>query len=278
MARAPQRIVCLSAECADWLWRIGAWEKVVGVTTFFASPPGAPAKPRVSGFSTVRLDEVAALAPDLIITFSDVQAQFAAELIQRGFPVLATNQRTVAETENTLAMLGRVVDCEVAAQTLLAEFRERLKPAKDIRSRPRVYFEEWNDPLIAGIGWIGELIELAGGEDIFANLRTKLAASERVVAPEQVCHADPEIILASWCGKPVNSKAISARPGWSQTTAVRNNRIYEIPGQDILQPGFRLVYGHERLKEIMRGSAEPLTPSTSALPVSAMFLRNPVTR
>lgn len=254
MSGAPERVVCLSAESADWLWRIGAWEKVVGITAFFTPPPGAPTKPRVSGFSTGRVEEIAALNPDLVVTFSDVQAQLAAELIKRGLPVLATNQRTLEETEATLRLLGRVVDCEAKAERLLSEFRERLAPTTNIVVRPRVYFEEWNDPFITGIGWVGELIERAGGDDIFAGLRTKRAAAERIVSSEQICRANPEIIFASWCGKPVQSTAISSRPGWAELTAVRNRHIYEIPGEDILQPGFRLVHGYERLKEIIRGS------------------------
>jgi len=252
MTHAPERIVCLSAESADWLWRIGAWGSVVGTTSFFTPPADAPARPRVSGFSTAKLEEIVALNPDLVITFSDVQAQLAEKLIKRGLSVLATNQRTVAETEATLALLGRVVGREAEAEERLREFRERLARVKMAGGRPRVYFEEWNDPLIAGIGWVGELIERAGGDDIFAGLRTGRAAPERVVSSEQVCRGDPEIIVASWCGKPVRTATISSRPGWAEVAAVRFGRIYEIPGDDILQPGFRLVYGYERLKEIIR--------------------------
>lgn len=261
MTRAPERIVCLSAESADWFWRIGAWQQVIGVTTFFTQPADVPVKPRVSGFSTARVNEITQLNPDLVITFSDVQAQLAAELIKRGLPVLSTNQRTLEEIEITLAMLARVVDREAEAEHLLTEFRERLATVKHSDARPRVYFEEWNDPLITGIGWVSELIERAGGNDIFAALRTKRAAAERVVSSEQICRADPEIIFASWCGKPVQSTAISSRPGWAELIAVRAGRIYEIPGEDILQPGFRLVDGYERLKEIIcRGSSD--APST----------------
>ncbi len=251
MSDTPERVVCLSAEAADWLWRIGAWAKVAGATAFFTAPPDAAPKPRVSGFSTAKLKEIEALNPDLVITFSDVQADFAAELMKRGFSVLATNQRTLAETENTLAMLGRVVGCEAESERLLGEFRERLAPAAIGVRRPRVYFEEWDEPLVSGIGWVGELIERAGGTDIFAELRGKRAARERVVSPEQVCGANPEIIFASWCGKPVQAGAISSRRGWGEIAAVREGRIYEIPGEDILQPGFRLVFGFERLKEII---------------------------
>jgi|SRR6266850_5046030 len=250
MNSIPERIVCLSAESADWLWRIGAWERVAGITAFFAPPPDAPMKPRVSGFSTAKLGEIGALNPDLVITFSDVQASLAGELIKRGFPVLATNQRTLAEIEATLSLLGRVIGREAQAEQQLSEFRERLAPAKNVAVRPRVYFEEWDDPFIAGIGWVSELIERAGGTDIFAELRAKRAALDRVVSSEQICRADPEIIVASWCGKPVKSAAISSRPGWAEVAAVRARRIYEIPGEDILQPGFRLVSGYERLKEL----------------------------
>jgi iron complex transport system substrate-binding protein len=251
----PQRIVCLSAEAADWLWRIGAWEQVVGITAFFTPPPGASPKPRISTFSTARLDEISELEPDLIITFSDVQTLLAAELMHRGFTVLATNQRTLAETEATLAGLARMTGCEREAEPWLQQFRERLAPVEESGDRPRVYFEEWNDPLISGIAWVSELIERAGGDDIFAALRSRRSAPERVVSPERVCAADPEVILASWCGRPVQKAEIAARPGWSELTAVRAGRVHEIAGEDILQPGFRLVYGYKQIKEYLRARA-----------------------
>jgi iron complex transport system substrate-binding protein len=251
MSRAPERIVCLSAEAADWLWRIGAWDSVAGVTAYFTQPADAPRKPRISGFSTARFDEIIALAPGLVITFSDVQAQLAAELIKRGLNVLATNQRTLNEIEAALRLLGRIVDREAESERLLGEFRERLAPVSDVAIRPRVYFEEWNEPFISGITWVSELIERAGGEDIFAPLRDKRAAPERVVSSEQICRADPEIIFASWCGKPAKPEAIADRPGWSELSAVRANQIHEVASKDILQPGFRLVNGYERLKEII---------------------------
>ena len=252
MNDVPQRIVCLSAEAADWLWRIGAWERVVGVTAFFVPPPGAPPKPRVSGFSSANLDQIIELKSDLVITFSDVQANLAAELMRSGLNVLATNQRTLAETEATLALLARGVGCEREAERRLQEFRERLEPNAKSASRPRVYFEEWNDPLISGIAWVSELIERAGGEDIFPELRAKRSAPERVVSPEQVLHANPDIILASWCGKPVKAAAIASRPGWKDLAAVRQGRICDIASADILQPGWRLIHGYERLKSIIR--------------------------
>jgi iron complex transport system substrate-binding protein len=238
----------LSAESADWLWRIGAWESVVGVTAFFTVPPDAEPKPRVGGFSTAQLDEVAGLNPDLVIAYSDVQAPLLAELMRQGFAVLGTNQRTLVEIENTLMLLGRIVGREVEAARWLSEFQKRLMPVEKVKARPRVYFEEWNDPLVSGIAWVSELIERAGGRDVFSEFRTKRAAVERVVQPKEVCRRNPEIILASWCSRAVRIPEIVARPGWEEIAAVKNKRIFEIPGAEILQPGFRLVGGYERMK------------------------------
>jgi len=249
---ARPRIVCLSAEAADWFWRIGAWENVVGTTAYFTQPADAPPKPRVSGFSSAKLDQIERLNPDLVITFSDVQTGLAAHLMQRGLPVLATNQRTLAETETTLALLGRVVGRESEAESWLRQFREQLAPVENLVHRPRVYFEEWNEPFISGIAWVSELIERAGGNDIFSEIRTQRAASERTVTTEQVLKASPEMIFASWCGKPVDTTAIATRPGWEDLQACRSGHIYEIPGEDILQPGFRLTLGYRRIKEVIQ--------------------------
>jgi iron complex transport system substrate-binding protein len=248
MSSTPQRIICLSAESADWLWRLGAWGQVVGITAFFELPPGIPARPRVSGFDSIRFDQLEKLHPDLVIAFSDVQAGLAAELIRAGFNVVATNQRTLAEIEATLSLLARIVGREREAAALLEQFRSQLTPVRTNRRRPRIYFEEWNDPLITGIAWVSELIERAGGADVFRELRANRSAQDRQVTPEAVIRADPEIIFASWCGKPVDVAAIAARPGWSEISAVRENRIYEIPGAAILQPGFGLARGYEELK------------------------------
>jgi iron complex transport system substrate-binding protein len=243
-----RRIVCLSAEAADWLYRLGVWDRVVGVTAFFKPPEGAQRKPCVGGFSKSRIEDIAALDPDLIITFSDVQAGIAAELLRSGFAVLGTNQGTLAEITSTLALLGKIVDREAEAARLLRQFERKLAPVGAVAVRPRVYFEEWNEPLICGITWVSELIERAGGADAFAELHGKKAASERVVSTEEVLRRDPEIILASWCGRPVRVAQIANRPQWKNLTAVRDGRIREIPAADILQPGFRLIYGFERIK------------------------------
>jgi len=224
---------------------------VVGVTAFFTPPPDAPRKPRVSGFNSANLEQITKLQPDLVITFSDVQAKLAGELVRGGLPVLATNQRTLAEIEHTLALLARTVGREEQGEICLREFRERLSPVAKTELPPRIYFEEWNDPLISGIAWVSELIERAGGQDVFSQLRDRRSAPDRVVKPEQVRVANPDIILASWCGRTVETDVIAKRRGWNEINAVSNGRIHEILSEDILQPGFRLVYGYERLKELI---------------------------
>jgi len=250
----PRRIVCLSAESADWIWRIGAWDSVVGTTAFFTVPEKAEPKPRIGGFSTAQIDEIAELEPDLIIAYSDVQAPLLAELMRRGFPVLGTNQRTLAEIESTLMLLGRIVGHEPEAARWLKEFQRRLTPVEKAKVRPRVYFEEWNDPLVSGIAWVSELIERAGGKDVFSEMRTQRAALNRVVEPDEVRRRNPEIILASWCGRAVRIPEIVSRPGWEKVSAVQNERVYEIHSSEILQPGFRLVEGYERVKEWLKSA------------------------
>jgi len=207
------------------------------------------------------MEQITRLNPDLVISFSDVQAGITGALVNRGIPVLATNQRTLADIEAALALLARVVNCEAMGEQLLHEFHQMLAPVGARESRPRVYFEEWNDPLITGIAWISELIERAGGENVFAELRDKHAAPDRIVAPERVVQVDPEIIFASWCGKPFFPEEIAERPGWGNVTAVRENRVYEIPAQDILQPGFRLVYGYDQIKRHLQALTCDAAPS-----------------
>lgn len=249
MSAGARRVVCLSAEAADWLWRLGAWDRVAGVPSYFELPPGAEPRPRVpGGFSRADAERVAALRPDLVVAFSDVQADLVAKLLRLGLPVLATNQRTLAETEEALGLIARCAGCAERAEGLLREFREALAPVPPPPRRPRVYFEEWNRPLVTGIAWVGELIERAGGEDVFAELRFERAAAGRVVEPERVIAARPDVIFVSWCGKPVRVEEIAARPGWQELPAVRRGRIYEIAGADILQPGFRLTAGYEIIR------------------------------
>ena len=251
--------MALSAEAADLLFRLGAWDRVAGVTAYYQSAATAARKPRVSGFSKANLPQIVRLNPDLVITFSDVQADLTAHLLRLGFPVLATNQRTLPEIEATLLLIARAVGEEKRGSALVKKFRTETAPVRLSRShraslwrRPLVYFEEWNQPLISGIAWVGELIERAGGRDAFEEFHDRRRASDRVVDPAEVVRRDPEIIVASWCGKPADLGSIARRPGWGRIRAVCDGRVHEIPARYILQPGYPLVAGYRELKKIIQ--------------------------
>ncbi len=246
-----RRIVCLSAESADILRRIGAEASLVGVTVYAALPPRLRGVPRVSGFSAGNIKRIVALKPDLVIGYSDVQAPLAAELIRAGVNVLVTHQVSLRQIEENIHLLGRLTGRERAAARLVKDFRAGLRPRR-VRVRPRVYFEEWPGPLVAGIGWVGELIECAGGQDIFPELRGVRRAEARVVTEAEVARRNPEVIVASWCGKPVKTGQIRAREGWQGMAAVRAGRIFAIESSKILQPGPALVAGYRELSRILR--------------------------
>ncbi|MCE0482923.1 MAG: polyphosphate kinase 1 [Methylacidiphilales bacterium] len=247
-SRSSQRLVALGADGADILYRLGVWPQVVGVTTFYTPPTGVEKKPRVSGFSSGNIESILKLNPDLVITSTDVQHQLAAELIKAGVTVWAMNSRSLEEIYEAVRNLGRLVRRAARAEEIVAEMEDALRPVAANGSRPKVYFEEWPEPLITGIGWVSELIERAGGADVFEELRQEKKASARVVAPEEVLVRAPEIIFASWCGKPVQKEEITSRRGWDAVPAVRNGRLFEIPSGDILQAGPGLVRGYEFLK------------------------------
>lgn len=255
------RIVCLSAEAADICARLGAWEDVVAVTAF-ASQAGLAARPVISGFSTADCERVVALRPDLVLCFSDVQADIAAQLIRRGSTVLATNQRTLAEIAGAIRLIGGSIGRATAAEKLAAEFLGGLealeKPSssdsiiagkKGATPKPRVYFEEWPDPLISAIGWVGELIEHCGGIDVFA-ARRRPASRDRVIESKEVIAANPDIIIASWCGRRVDIDAVRTRPGFSEIRAVREHQIHAISSDVLLQPGPRVLDGARELRRI----------------------------
>jgi len=250
----PSRIVCLSAEAVEILYGIGCGERIVGVTGYATHPPQAGTLPRVSGFSEINHEKVDALRPDLVITFSDVQAKCASELIRRGHTILATNQRSLEDVFQTILLIGRVVGREPEAQKLADEMRAGIfgkSTSEPPAERPAVYFEEWDDPMISGIGWVGELIEAAGGRDIFADRRENPRANDRAVTSGEIIHRQPEIIIASWCGKKARLDAIRRREGWGSIPAVRNSHLYEIASTDILQPGPGLLRGLDRLRKII---------------------------
>jgi iron complex transport system substrate-binding protein len=251
----PQRVVCLTAETAEIAFALGAGARVVGVPGTARRPDAARERARVGGFTTFRTDRILALEPDLVLAFSDLQSAVVGELIGAGVSVLCTNQRSFDEVLGAVLLIGGALGREEAARELIADMRDEVKQVREYSSvwpdRPRVYFEEWMDPLIAGIGWVSDLIDIAGGRDVFAELRGRRSARERVVAADEVARRDPQIILASWCGKPVDGAAIAGRPGWSGVAAVARGEIHEIAGDDVLAPGPSLMHGLKRIHEII---------------------------
>jgi iron complex transport system substrate-binding protein len=240
MARYPQRIVCLTEETTETLYLLGEGERIVGVSGYTVRPPEARKKPKVSAFINARFDKIEALRPDLVLAFSDLQADLAAELVRRGIAVVTFNQRTVDEILQMIRMLGGLVGRQAQAEALAASLEAGLDEIREsARGRPRLraFFEEWDDPLISGIRWVEELVTMAGGDPIFPELADARLGKDRIVDPQEVVRRDPEVIFASWCGKKVNVDRIRTRPGWDSVTAVRCNRIHEIKSTYILQPG-----------------------------------------
>ena len=236
-----KRIVCLTEETVETLYLLGEQDRIVGVSGYAVRPPQVRReKPRVSAFTSADIPKILALEPDLVFTFSDLQAPIAAELIRAGIAVHAFNQRDIAGILAMIRTVGALVGTIDKAQALARSYEGRLGEVAALvrgRARPKVYFEEWDDPLISGIGWVSELIEIAGGEDVFPGFGTQKAAKDRIVAPQDVIAAAPDIILASWCGKKVVSGKIRERSGWDAIPAVQNDRIVEIKSPLILQPG-----------------------------------------
>jgi iron complex transport system substrate-binding protein len=262
-ASFPRRIVCLTDETTETLYLLGEQDRIVGISAYAKRPAEARSKPRVSAFKDANFGRILDLKPDLVLAFSDVQAEITRELVLRGVTVLNFNQRSIAEILNMVALLSRIVGKEGAGAELIAELRRGLdeiaESAKGFPRRPRVYFEEWDGPLISGIEWVEELIEIAGGELIFPELRKCGKAKDRVVDPAEVVRRDPEVILASWCGKKVDMEKICSREGWSGISAVRSGCVYEIESDCILQPGpASLTEGvrqvHEILARVVGGS------------------------
>jgi len=237
----PERIVCLTEETVETLYLLGEENRIVGVTGYAVRPARVrKEKPRVGAFTSADIPKILALEPDLVLTFSDLQAEIAAELIRQGVMVIAYNQRDVAGILAMIRHLGATVGQADRADALATGYERRLSDiAAAARGKPRplVYFEEWDDPLISGIKWVSELIEIAGGRDVFPDQAKEPAATGRILRSEQVIDAYPELILASWCGKRVRPEKISARPGWEGLPAVRQGHIVEIKSPLILQPG-----------------------------------------
>jgi iron complex transport system substrate-binding protein len=253
----PNRIICLTEETTETLYLLGEGDRIVGISGYTVRPPEARSKPKVSAFINARFEKIDALRPDLILAFSDLQAEIAAELIRRGYPVVTFNQRSVAEILQMIRILGGLVGRVEAAGELVRSLEQGLEQvrasADALPRRPRVFFEEWDDPLISSICWVDELIEIAGGEPLFRELRTERLAKDRIVGADAVAQKDPEIVIASWCGKALKKRTIVERPGWENVSAVRNDHIYEIKSTYILQPGpASLTEGVARLHDCIR--------------------------
>lgn len=242
-SRLPQRIACLSTETVEVLYALGEEARIVGISGYTVTPPRArKEKAKVFAFSSGDLGRILAVAPDLVLSFSDLQADISRDLIKAGVPVHAFNQRNVHGILAMIETVGRLVGVVEPAMALVGELEDiveqaRLAAAK-LPRRPRVYFEEWDEPPISGIGWVSELIAIAGGDDIFGDLADRQSASERIIAdPLEIVRRAPEIIIGSWCGKRFRAEKVAARPGWQSVPAVVDGQIHEIKSAVVLSPG-----------------------------------------
>jgi iron complex transport system substrate-binding protein len=244
--RAPERIVCLTEEPTEILYALGEQERIVGISAYTVRPAEARRdKPVVSAFIGGSVKKIAALEPDLVIGFSDIQAQLAHDLIKANLPVLIFNQRTIQEIFDVIMTVGRLVDRGAEAAALVAGYIEGLEAARErgaaraarFGRAPKVYFEEWDEPLICGSTWVSELIEVAGGEALFAERSRGRLARERFVTHDEIIASAPELILASWCGKAVDVSSILLRPGYESVPAIQHKQVVEIDSSIILQPG-----------------------------------------
>jgi len=239
----PQRIVCLTEETTETLYLLGEEDRIVGISGFTVRPARArKEKPKVSAFTSAKIDKILALRPDLVLGFSDLQADIAAELVRHGIPVHVFNHRSVDEILTMIAMLGGMIGEHRKARDLIDTLRANLqsarKAAASLPRRPRVYFEEWDEPLISGIRWVSELIGYAGGDDCFPELAREPLGKNRIIAdPQSVVERAPDIIIGSWCGKKFRPERVAARVGWEHVPAVRDNQIHEVKSALILQPG-----------------------------------------
>lgn len=273
--RFASRIVCLTEETTETLYLLGEEDRIVGISGFTVRPPRARReKPKVSGFTSARIDKILALEPDLVLGFSDLQADIATELIRRGLAVHVFNHRSVEGILDMVAALGALVGAPKKAAALVTHLENGIAEAAHatahLERRPRVYFEEWNDPMISGIRWVSELIGLAGGEDCFAELASAPLAKQRIIAdPLEVVRRAPDIIIGSWCGKKFRPNEVAQRPGWENVPAVRQGHLYEIKSADILQPGpAALTDGLAQLRGIVqrwatRSERQPVEPRSS---------------
>jgi iron complex transport system substrate-binding protein len=263
-ARYPERIVCLTEETTETLYLLGEERRIVGISGYTVRPPRArDEKPRVSAFLSAKNEKILALKPDLVIGFSDLQADILRDLAKAGLNVLVFNQRSVEEILSMILTLSSIVGVADRGMALVARLEKGLAEiraaGRAFGRRPKVYFEEWDEPMISAIRWVSELVEIAGGEDIFAGRSHSHAASGRIVDDgRSVVEKKPDIILASWCGKKFRAERVAARPGWNEIPAVKAGELHEIKSSEILQPGpAALTDGVRRMHAIFRSWQPP---------------------
>ena len=259
--RYPQRIVCLTEETTETLYRLGLDSLIVGVSGFTVRPPEARKKPKVSSFLDADFEQIVALKPDLVLGFSDLQATLGAELAKRGVPVMLFNQRSLSEILQTIRVIGALVGAATNAEALADDLQRGLEELAEANAklprRPRMFFEEWHEPLISSIRWCSELMELLGAEDICVETRTQQGAKGRIFESDEIARRNPDGIIASWCGRKASRAKIISRPGWDNVRAVRDDQLYEVKSPFILQPGpAALTDGAAQLARIIRAVAE----------------------
>ena len=264
----PRRIVCLTEETTETLYRLGLQDRIVGVSGFTVRPPEARKKPRVSSFLDADYEKILELQPDLVLGFSDLQAELGGELVKRGVPVHLFNQRSLVEVLQAVRVIGALVgaakEAEALADALRANVEQLARENASLPFRPRVFFEEWHEPLISGIRWVSELIEVLGGDDVCAESRVHQGAKGRIYEPSEVARRNPQLVIASWCGRHAKKDKIVSRDGWADVDAVKNDQLYEVKSAFILQPGPALFTdGAAQVARIIRAAAlgEQLPPT-----------------
>lgn len=258
-AQYPQRIICLTEEGTEILYAINQQHRLVGISGFTRRPKHArKEKPKVSNFIDANFEAILDLKPDLVVGYSDLQRDIAAELIKNGINVLIFNHRSIDETLSMIlqfcSLIGNEKEGKGLIQNYISNLNNALETSKAFPSRPKVFFEEWNDPLISSIQWVSELVEICGGDLIFPELAKESMAKDRIINPESVIEKNPDIIIGSWCGKKFKPEKVKARKGWDNISAVKNNHLYEIKSEIILQPGHAcLTDGILQMQAIISG-------------------------
>jgi iron complex transport system substrate-binding protein len=270
-ARYPERIVCLTEETTETLYLLGEERRIVGISGYTVRPARARReKPRVSAFLSAKNDAILELKPDLVLGFSDLQADIARDLARAGLNVVLFNQRSIDEILSMVLVLASMVGAQEKGAHLVCELERSLADvraaAMQLPRRPKVYFEEWDEPMISGIRWVSELIEIAGGEDVFSAQSHSQAAAGRIISDARLpIGKNPEVILGSWCGKKFRPERVAARPGWQDMAAVKANQLHEIKSADILQPGpAALTDGVRRIHELLRDFVFPVARTRSS--------------